>query len=93
MLKCSQCGKSIEEKDALVYGQDKRIICHECFEKATGVDYKTFAFRKENAKMTIFAVIFCLIGTIYAFVERGPLYGLLGIVLTVLVYLFASKAK
>ena len=43
--------------------------------------------------MTIFAVLFCLIGTVYAFVERGPLYGLLGIVLTVLVYLFSSKAK
>ena len=95
MLKCSECGKSIDEKEALVQGKgnDKRIICPDCFQTATGVDYKTFAYRKENAKMTIFAVLFCLIGTVYAFVERDPLYGLLGIVLPVLVYLFSSKAK
>ena len=48
---------------------------------------------KENAKQTFFAVLFCLAATIYAFVEKGPMYGGLGIVLTILVYIFASKAK
>ena len=96
MLKCSKCGKNLEEKDALVHkdaeGQ-QHIICQECFKEATGVDYQTFAFRKENAKQTFFAVLFCLGATIYAFMEKGPMYGALGIVLTILVYVFSSKAK
>ena len=41
----------------------------------------------------IFAVVFCLAATVYAFVEKGALWGVLGLVLTVLVYLFASKAR
>ena len=61
MLKCSKCGCKLEEKDALVHkdqeGKDN-IICHSCFKEATGVDYETFAFRKENAKQTFFAVLF-----------------------------------
>ena len=96
MLKCDLCGRNLEEKDALVHKNKegkREVICHECFEKATGVDYKTFAYRKENAKQTLFALLFCIGATIYAFVENGPLYGVLGIVLTVLVYLFSSKAK
>ncbi len=96
MLKCQLCGCDLEEKDALVHKTqegEKEIICPACFEKATGVDYKTFAFRKENAKQTFFAVIFCLIATVYAFVEKGALWGGLGIVLTILVYLFSSKAR
>lgn len=94
MLKCSICGREISEKEALI-NQDKeghkRIVCRECFEDAVGTDYDTFRYRKENAKQTLIAVLFCLVATIYAFVERGPLYGLLGIVLTILVYLFAAK--
>ena len=39
------------------------------------------------------AVLFCLAATIYAFMEKGPLYGGLGIILTILVYIFSSKAK
>jgi hypothetical protein len=31
--------------------------------------------------------------TIYAFVEKGPLYGALGLVLTVLIYFFSGKIK
>lgn len=96
MLKCTKCGCTLSEKEALVHktpeGQ-KEIICPECFKKITGVDYKTFAYRKENAKQTLFAVVLCLAATIYAFATRGPLYGGLGIVLTILIYLFASKAK
>ena len=96
MLKCEECGRSLDEKEALVHKDgegNKHIICHECFKKATGVDYQTFAYRKENAKMTIISVLFCLVATIYAFMEKGMMYGCLGLVLTVLVYLFASKAK
>ena len=96
MPKCSKCGCNLEEKDALVHKDQEgkeNIICHNCFKEATGVDYETFAFRKENAKQTFFAVLFCLAATIYAFVEKGPMYGGLGIVLTILVYIFASKAK
>ena len=96
MLICRECGRELTEKEALVHTDrqgEKTIICPECFEQATGIDYQTFAFRKENAKQTIFAVIFCLLATVYAFVEKGPLWGALGIFLTVLVYLFSSKAK
>ena len=96
MLKCSKCGATLEDKDALVHKDqegNQHIICHGCFKEATGVDYQTFAFRKENAKQTFFAVIFCLAATIYAFMEKGPLYGGLGIILTILVYTFSSKAK
>ena len=96
MLICSMCGRELSEQEALVHKTEqgeKKIICPACFEKATGVDYKTFAFRKEKAKQTLLAVLLCLAGTVYAFVERGPLWGLLGIVLTVLVYLFSSKLK
>ena len=48
---------------------------------------KTFAYRKENAKQISIAVIICLVMTIYAFVEKGPLYGALGLVL---LYLYIS---
>ena len=96
MLKCSKCGKALADKDALVHKDpegNQHIICHDCFKEAMGVDYQTFAFRKENAKQTFFAVLFCLAATIYAFMEKGPLYGGLGIILTILVYIFSSKAE
>ena len=96
MLVCSMCGRELSEQEALVHKNnqgEKKIICPTCFEVATGIDYKTFAFRKENAKQTLFAVALCLVATIYAFVERGTLWGVLGIALTVLVYLFSSKVK
>lgn len=96
MVKCEYCGASLEEKDALLHKDGegaKHVICKACFKKETGVDYETFAFRKENAKQTFFAVIFCLAATVYAFVEKGPMWGALGIALTILVYLFSSKAK
>ena len=96
MLKCEHCETIMDEKDALRHKTEdgrEEIICKPCFKKITGVDYDTFAFRRENAKQTIFAVIFCLAATIYAFIEKGPLWGGLGIVLTVAIYLFASKAR
>ena len=96
MLKCSECQRDLPEKEALVNKNEEgeqRIICPECFQKLTGVDYKTFAFRKENAKQTFWAVLFCLAATVYAFMETGVEWGIGGIVLTVLVYLFSSKVK
>lgn len=96
MVKCDLCGRDVEEKDALKHKNKQgkvEIICPECFEKATGVDYKTFAYRKENAKQTLFALLFCIGATIYAFVENGPLYGGLGIILTILVFFFSAKVK
>ncbi len=96
MLKCSECGRELNDSEALVNKNaagEKNIICHDCFQKIMGVDYKTFAYRKENAKQTLVAVIFCLAATFYAFLEKGPAFGALGIVLTILVYLFASKAR
>ncbi|WP_173444261.1 hypothetical protein [Selenomonas ruminantium] len=96
MLKCSECQRDLPENEALVNKTEdggKRIICPECFQKLTGVDYNTFAFRKENAKQTFWAVLFCLAATVYAFVEKGVEWGIGGIVLTVLVYLFSSKVK
>ena len=96
MVKCETCRKDIEEKEALVHKDqagEKHIICRDCFKEATGVDYKTFAFRKENAKWTLLSVVFCLIFTIYAFIERGPMYGGLGLLLTVLVYLVSIKVR
>jgi NAD-dependent SIR2 family protein deacetylase len=96
MLTCQKCSKVITEKEALVHKDEKNeqaIICPDCFKAATGVDYKTFAFRKESAKQTFFAVIFCLAATIYAFIEKGPIYGVFGIAATILIYLFASKVK
>jgi len=96
MLTCQKCGKVITEKEALVHKDEKNeqaIICPDCFKAATGVDYKTFSFRKESAKQTFFAVIFCLAATIYAFIEKGPIYGVFGIAATILIYLFASKVK
>lgn len=96
MVKCSYCGQEIDEKSALVHkgeSGNKRIICADCFEKMAGVDYKTFAYRKESAKQTLFALICCIAATIYAFICRGWEYGVLGIVLTILIYLFASKLK
>lgn len=96
MLKCSECQRDLPEKEALVNKTDdgeQRIICPECFQKLTGVDYKTFAYRKENAKQTLLAVLFCLAATIYAAVTKGPEWGLGGLVLTILVYLFSSKVR
>ena len=96
MLKCSECGRDLDEKEALINKGDdgtQRIICPECFQKLTGIDYKTFAFRKENAKQTFFAVLFCLAATGYAGYTRGWEWAVGGLVLTVLVYLFSSKAR
>lgn len=96
MVECSICHKHIDEKVALVNTDkdgNKRVICQECFKQEAGVDYETFAYRKENAKQTSIAVIICLVMTIYAFVEKGPLYGALGLVLTVLIYFFSGKIK
>ena len=96
MLNCQTCGKELAEKDALIHqseGQDRQIICHDCFKAATGTDYKTFAYRKESAKQTFFAVIFCLAASVYAFVEKGPVWGSLGLAATVAIYFLASKAK
>ena len=87
MVECSICHKKIDEKKALVnttQNGEKRII---------GVDYGTFAYRKENAKQIAIALVVCIAMTIYAFVEKGPLYGLAGIILTVLIYFFAGKIK
>lgn len=95
-LKCALCGKALDEKSALVHKNPKgerEIICYDCFEKETGVDYKTFAYRRESAKQVLFATIFCILFTIYAFVEQGPLYGAAGIVITILIFLFAGKVK
>lgn len=96
MVECSICHKKLDEKTALVNTDkagEKHIICQECFQKETGVDYKTFAYRKENAKQIAIAVIICLAMTIYAFMEKGPMYGALGILLTILIYFFAGKIK
>ena len=95
MLICSECGRQLEEKEALVHKAadgSKKIICPACCEKLTGVDYRTFAYRKENARQTFFAVLFCLAATGYAFYTRGWEWGVGGIVLTLLVYFFSSKA-
>ena len=95
-LKCTLCGKSLDEKNALSHKNakgERQIICHDCFKEQTGVDYQTFAYRRESAKQVFFATIFCLIATIYAFIEQGPLYGIAGIIITILIFLFAGKIK
>ncbi len=95
-LNCALCGKKLSQEEALVHKNsrgEQEIICHECFEKEVGVDYKTFMFRREAAKQTLFATLFCLAATIYAFVEEGPLYGMAGIVITVLIFLFSAKVR
>lgn len=96
MVECSICHKKIDEKLALVNTDkngEKKVICQKCFKQETGVDYKTFAYRKENAKQIAIAVIICLAMTVYTFCEKGPLYGILGIILTILIYFFAGKIK
>lgn len=95
-LNCALCGKKLKEEEALVHKTTdgkQEIICHECFEKETGVDYKTFMFRREAAKQTLFATLFCIAATIYAFVEEGPMYGFAGIVITVLIFFFSAKVR
>jgi len=95
-LNCALCGKKLAQDEALVHknlqGQQE-IICHECFEKETGVDYKTFMFRREAAKQTLFATLFCIAATIYAFVEEGWEYGVAGIFITILIFLFSAKVR
>lgn len=96
MIKCSSCGKDLAESEALVHKNNsggKDIICKDCFKSVTGIDYETFAYRKESAKQTFFAVLFCLAATIYAIFTRGIEWGAIGAVLTVAVYLFSSKAR
>lgn len=97
MLKCKLCGKELLEKDALVTTNmkthEKTILCSHCFETNAGVDYKTFQYRRESAKQGCFAVLFCLCATGYAFWEKGPLYGALGLLATVLIYFFTIKIK
>ncbi len=95
-LNCAICGKKLAEKDALIHKTmkgEKQIICHDCFKQATGVDYKTFLYRREAAKQTLFATLFCLAATIYAFIYEGPIYGVAGIFITILIFLFSAKVR
>ena len=95
-LFCAKCGKKLADKEALVHKNidgKREIICHDCFKDATGVDYKTFLYRREAAKQTLFATIFCLAATVYAFVTEGPLYGAAGIAITVLIFFFSAKVR
>ncbi len=95
-LNCGRCGKKLEKKEALVHKNidgKQEIICHDCFKEATGVDYKTFMYRREAAKQTLFATIFCIAATIYAFVAEGWEYGVAGIFLTILIFLFSAKVR
>lgn len=95
-LNCAMCGKKLGEKEALVHKNldgKQEIICHDCFKEATGVDYKTFLYRREAAKQTLFATLFCLAATIYAFVAEGWEYGVAGIFLTILIFLFSAKVR
>lgn len=96
MLKCTKCGRELPEKEALVHikeSKEQEIICPECFQKCAGIDYKTFSYRKESAKQTFWAVAFCLAATLYAFSEKGVLYGIAGLICTLLIWRFASKIK
>lgn len=97
ILKCQKCGKEITEQNSLVHTdistKEKTIICQACFKTHMGIDYKTFQYRKESAKQGCFAVLFCLCATIYAFIEKGPIYGLCGLIATALIYFFAMKIK
>ncbi len=96
MVECSVCHKKIDEKEALVNTSksgDKKVLCQDCFKQQAGVDYKTFAYRKENAKQIGLTLAVCLGMTVYAFVEKGPLYGAIGIILTILIYFFAAKIR
>lgn len=95
-LNCAMCGKKLEKEEALVHKNlkgEQEIICHDCFKKETGVDYKTFMFRREAAKQTLFATLFCIGATIYAFVEEGWEYGVAGIFITILIFLFSAKVR
>lgn len=40
-----------------------------------------------------FAMICCIAATIYAFLERGWEYGMIGIVVTILLYFFAGELR
>lgn len=96
MIRCSRCGKELDERRGLVHTDEqgeRRIICEDCFKAAVGVDYKTFQLRRENAKQGCLATLVCLFATAYAFMEYGALYGVGGIILTGLVYYFSVKVK
>ena len=95
-LKCALCGVKLKPEAALLHKNEageREVICHACFEKETGVDYETFAYRRESAKQVFFATVFCLVATIYAFVSEGWQYGLAGLVMTVLIFLYGGKVK
>ncbi len=95
-LNCAKCGKNLKQEEALIHKNldgKQEIICHDCFKEATGVDYKTFLYRREAAKQTLFATLFCIAATIYAFVEEGWEYGVAGIFITILIFLFSAKVK
>ena len=96
MLNCSICGREVSEKDALKRQGEtggEEIICPYCFKQAVGIDYKTFAYRKENARQIFLAVLFCSMVTVYVFFTKGIIYGLFGALLTIIVWWFAGKAK
>ena len=96
MVRCDTCHKEIEEKDALKRKNDKgeqEVICPDCFKEIMGMDYKTFAYRRAVMMQTLLACLFCLGATVYAFVEKGALYGAAGIVLTILVYVFSVRFR
>lgn len=97
MIQCQKCNKSIPEEKGLVNTNtetnEKMVICQECFKEYMGVDYKTFQVRKENAKQGCLATVVCLIVTAYAFMEYGPLYGVVGLIATGLIYYFSAKIK
>lgn len=95
-LTCEVCGKKILKEEALVHKNIEgkaEIICHECFEQATGVDYETFVYRREAARHTLVATVFCICVTIYAFVDKGPMWGTAGVIVTLLIFFFSAKVR
>ena len=93
-IHCTMCGKKLKENEALVHKNsegEKVIICYDCFEKEVGVDYETFKHRKNVAFQVILATIFCIGASIYAFIEKGPLYGVAGLIVAILIFMYAGK--
>lgn len=95
MIQCQKCGKSMHEEQGLVNtnieNNEKMILCEACFKACVGVDYKTFQMRKANAKQGCFATLVCLMVSVYAWMEYGILYGIVGIIITGLIHYFSAK--
>lgn len=99
MYICEVCGKEIpaaETTTEVITRTDTRTgeaihLCRGCFKEQMGVDYDTYASRKSRFKLGCFGIPLGVIATIFLFWKFGFWFGVLGLVITFVIFKFFTQ--